>query len=692
MPQVINTNVSSLNSQRSLNTSQASLTTSLQRLSSGLRINSAKDDAAGLAISARMTSQINGLNQASRNANDGISLAQTAEGGLQSITESLQRMRELSVQASNATNTATDRAALQQEVDTLVQQINTVAGQTAFNGVKLLDGTFNSQSFQVGANTGESITINSIASAKANSLGVGTTSTYTTSESATVTNGAISTGGITVNGYGVGPSVTDGVSSSVSFTSSSAAAANVDIDPAVAAGGSTITGETAATGSNTLANDLIINGVDIGMITGVTGTSTAADQADAVVAAFTAVKAGLAAGNPLTNVTAANVGGVVQLSSSDGSDIAVTATANGTSLTGLSSTGGSIKINGVQLDAAFTPGATATLQGDALRDAINDQTDKTGVVASNSTGILTLASKDGRDIQIELTGSAKLASGLTAGTTKVGSDSAISKAAAFNTVTGQTGVSAVATKTSVTSGIISTSAAVDGSTTNYMKINGVKLGAIAAGGNVAAQGNNVVAAINAVSNQTGVTATFDTSTNQLSLAAADGRTITVETKGTQAAATNTGFTADKVTNTYGGIKLSSSSSAGITLGGADLANTALSAGYEAATATFGAGIASVDLTTASGAQNAIATIDSALANINSNRANLGAVQNRFGSVVSNLATTSENLSASRSRILDADFASETASLTRSQILQQAGTAMLAQANSLPQNVLSLLRG
>ncbi|MBN8437802.1 MAG: flagellin [Candidatus Accumulibacter sp.] len=682
MPQVINTNVSSLNSQRSLNTSQASLTTSLQRLSSGLRINSAKDDAAGLAISARMTSQINGLNQASRNANDGISLAQTAEGGLQSITESLQRMRELSVQASNATNTATDRAALQQEVDTLVQQINTVAGQTAFNGVKLLDGTFNSQSFQVGANTGESITINSIASAKANSLGVGTTSTYTTSESATVTNGAISTGGITVNGYGVGPSVTDGVSSSVSFTSSSAAAANVDIDPAVAAGSSTITAATATTNSNTVAGDLFINGVDIGVITGVTGASTASDQADVVVAAITAAG--------ITNVTAANVGGVVQLTSSDGSDIAVTANAAATTATGLSSTGGAIKINGVQL-GAVAAGTTATLQGDALVTAINAQTAKTGVVASNSTGILTLASKDGRDIEIELTGSAKLGSGLTAGTTKVGSDSAIAKAAAFNTVTGQTGVSAVATKTSVTGGVISASAAVDGTTTNYMKINGVKLGAIAAGGNVAAQGNNVVAAINAVSNQTGVTATFDTSTNQLSLAAADGRTITVETKGS-AAATNTGFTANTLTNTYGGIKLSSSSSAGITLGGADLANTALSAGYEAATATFGAGIASVDLTTASGAQNAIATIDSALANINSNRANLGAVQNRFSSVVSNLATTSENLSASRSRILDADFASETASLTRSQILQQAGTAMLAQANSLPQNVLSLLRG
>lgn len=155
---------------------------------------------------------------------------------------------------------------------------------------------------------------------------------------------------------------------------------------------------------------------------------------------------------------------------------------------------------------------------------------------------------------------------------------------------------------------------------------------------------------------------------------------------------NVGFATATQTNTYGGVKLSSTGSAGINLGGADITKTALTAGYTAATATFGAGIASVDLTTASGAQNAIATIDSALANINSSRANLGAIQNRFSSVVSNLATTSENLSASRSRIVDADFAAETANLTRAQILQQAGTAMLAQANSLPQNVLSLLRG
>ena len=584
MPQVINTNVQSLNSQRSLNMSQNTLATSLQRLSSGLRINSAKDDAAGLAISQRMTSQINGLNQASRNANDGISLAQTAEGGLQSITESLQRMRELAVQSSNATNTATDRAALQNEVDQLVQQINTVAGQTAFNGVKVLDGTFNSQSFQVGANSGETIAVSSIASAKADALGVGTTSSYSTSLSATVTNGAISTGGITVNGYGVGPSVSDGVSSSA-----------------------TVTGAAIASTAVIAAGDIKINGVDIG----------AADP---------------------------------------------------------------------------TTGTTATLQGDAIVTAINLLTSSTGVTASNAAGTLTLTSKDGKDIKIELSGTATLAkTGLTAGTTGVGSDSAIAKAAAFNTVTGQTGVSATATATSVTSAKLTATTAVAGDSTDFIKINGVKLGAIAAGADANAQGNNVVAAFNAVSNQTGVTASFDTSTQKVSLVAADGRTVTVETGGA-ADTQNVGFATATQTNTYGGVKLSSTGSAGINLGGADITKTALTAGYTAATATFGAGIASVDLTTASGAQNAIATIDSALANINSSRANLGAIQNRFSSVVSNLATTSENLSASRSRIVDADFAAETANLTRAQILQQAGTAMLAQANSLPQNVLSLLRG
>ena len=171
MPQVINTNIASLNAQRNLNTSQGMLNTSLQRLSSGLRINSAKDDAAGLAISERFTAQIRGLNQAARNANDGISLAQTGEGALAEVTNNLQRIRELAVQSANATNSASDRAALQQEVDQLVAEIDRVATQTNFTGVNLLDGSFSSQVFQVGANVGETIEVSGLASARASSLG-----------------------------------------------------------------------------------------------------------------------------------------------------------------------------------------------------------------------------------------------------------------------------------------------------------------------------------------------------------------------------------------------------------------------------------------------------------------------------------------------------------------------------------------
>ncbi|MDD5297982.1 MAG: flagellin [Rhodocyclaceae bacterium] len=579
----INTNATSLIAQNNLSHSQSALSTSLQRLSSGLRINSAADDAAGLAISTRMSSQINGLNQAVRNANDGVSLTQTADGAMSSISDSLQRMRDLSVQASNATNSASDRQALQGEVNQLVAQINSVAQNTAFNGVKLLDGTFNAQNFQVGANAGQTLSVTSIASASANSLGVGTTSSYSTTETATVTNGAIGAAGITVNGYGVGPTATDGVSSSVSVTGA------------------------AVTPAAITANDLTINGVGIG---------------------------------------------------------------------------------------ASTNAATLTT-------AINAQTSLTGVVAVNNAGTLTLTSENGKGIAIGESGTATLAAtGFSAGTTAVGSDSAIAKAAAFNSVSAQTGVSASATTASVTGTAISAVAAITGGGTNYIKINGVNIGAVAAGGAATTagyqtQGNNVAAAINAVSNQTGVTASFDTNSLKVTLSAADGRTITVEDGGGTTANT-TGVSAGaaaSTTNTYGGIKLSSSSSAGITLGGTDLAKagSGLTAGNTAATATFGGGISTIDITTASGASNAITTIDAALQQVNASRANLGAIQNRFTAVVTNLQTTSTNLSAAKSRITDTDFAAETANMTRNQILQQAGTAMLAQANALPQSVLSLLK-
>jgi flagellin len=495
MASYINTNIASLNAQRNLSTSQSSLNTSLQRLSSGLRINSAKDDAAGLAISERMTSQIGGLNQAARNANDGISLAQTAEGALTQIGSNLQRIRDLAVQSANASNSVTDRAALNNEASQLISEINRVASNTNFNGVNLLDGSFSAQTFQVGANgtANDQISISSIASAKSSALGVGASSSYST----------------------------------------------------------TVAGAGAVTTTALAAGDLSINGFQVG--------ASAAD----------------------------------------------------------------------------------------------------GVSFSNSTG------------------------------------SGISKAAAINAISGSTGVTATVGSTTV-SGTASTAATAIAS--GDITINGVNLGALSASTSGAQRGAQVAAAVNAISTQTGVTATFDTSTGAVALAAADGRNITVtKSTNTDAAAANTGIAgaAGSTTITTSTLSLTSSGSAGITLAngtGTGLTAANLTGGFTSATTTVGAGVSSLNLGTAAGATAALTTIDAALQSINSSRASLGAYQNRFSSAVSSLQTNSENLSASRSRIRDADFASETATLTRGQVLQQAGTAILAQANALPQGVLALLRG
>lgn len=382
MPQVINTNIASLNAQRNLNTSQNSLNTSLQRLSSGLRINSAKDDAAGLAISERMTSQIKGLTVAQRNANDGISLAQTAEGALGEISSNLQRIRELAVQASNGTNTQVDRDALDAEVTQLKSEIQRVAEQTTFNGTKLLDGSFTGVAFQVGADAGQTITVSSIANAQTGALG-GTLTRYTAAISAS-----------SLTGYGT----------------------------AIAAGGVTI--------------------------------------------------------------------------------------------------------------------------------------------------------------------------------------------------------------------------------------NGTDIGAIAAAGNAQERAGQLVEAINRVSSTTNVGASYDAVSGQITL----------------------------------------TSNAAITVGGTT--SNATVAGWangSVGTSTSTTGITALTVSSFTNAQQTITQIDNALKSVNTSRANLGAIQNRFASTISNLSSTTENLSAARSRIQDADYAVETANLSRTQILQQAGTAMLAQAKALPQNVLSLLQ-
>ncbi|MBS1186261.1 MAG: flagellin-like [Burkholderiaceae bacterium] len=469
MPQVINSNVASLNAQRNLNTSQASLNQALQRLSSGLRINSAKDDAAGLAIANRMTSQINGLNQATRNANDGISLAQTAEGALGQAGDLLQRMRTLSVQSANASNSSSDRVALQNEVTQLIQEYDRIATQTQFNGQNVLDGSFANANFQIGANANQTIGVQ-ISDARSNVVGSSTVAATVFAPTS-----AASTG-LTINGIGVGT----------------------------------------------------------------TGTTSKAKV-----------------------------------------------------------------------------------------DAINAQAALTGVSASQS------------------------------GNFRVG---------AANTA-----------QTAVAAGDI--------------VINGVQIGAVAAGGTATAQGTNIVAAINAKTASTGVTATLGTGTNggvadSVILSNTSGAAISVSL-GATATLAATGLTAGTTAaGDNGKITLSTSLTGTITLGGGTEATIGFAAGAQTLTQNL---LSNISISTASGAQTAIDVIDTALNYVNSTRAQLGAVQNRFESVVSSLSTTSENLSSARSRIQDADFASETASLTRAQILQQAGTAMLAQANQVPNNVLSLLK-
>jgi len=491
---VINTNVSAIAAQNSLRTSGLNQTTAMERLSSGVRINSAKDDAAGLAISTRMTANIRGLAAAIRNANDGISLTQTAEGSLASISDNLQRIRELAVQSANSTNYSTDRAALNAEAAQLVSEIDRVASNSTFNGIKLLDGSYQDQALQVGAGNEANDRISvSIASAKSSSLGVGGGSSYNTSiTSAAVGATAMLSGGLSINGFVVGASNTDGVSS---------------------------------TGS-------------------------------------------------------------------DASGIAV--------------------------------------------------------------------------------------------------------AAAINAVSGQSAVVATVQKTQL-AGTTVADGAQAALASGAVLINGVNIGAIEAAASPVARGAQMTAAINAKSGQTGVVATFSTTTGAVNLSALDGRNIAITaTTGTTQTGTGLTFTegADVTTITRSTVKLASSNAAGITIAGitaASLTASGLTAGYSASTATAGAGVSTIDLSTAAGSQTALSTLGKAINSITDARASMGAYQNRLTASVANLENSSMNLQASRSRILDTDYAKETTNLAKAQIIQQAATAMLAQANQSAQSVLALLK-
>jgi flagellin len=772
MAAFINTNIASLNSQRNLNSSQTALTTSLQRLSSGLRINSAKDDAAGLAISERMTSQINGSDQAARNANDGISLAQTAEGDLAQIGTNLQRMRELAVQASNGTNSASDRAALNGEVQSLAAEIDRVAQNSSFNGVKLLDGSFSSQDFQIGANntSNDRITIASISSARTSELGgVGTSfaSTVTTGK----TTGAIGAGDVTLNGFQVGASqlgMAPGQSAgSASSIANAINAISADSGVTATANTNTVTGVAATTPAAIAADTFSINGVSVGAIA--SGTTSAGQGAN-VAAAINKI-------STQTGVTAKAdaTTGAVSLTAADGRDVnmvlsgtatnpttAAAAKASFAASTGLSAdkasaataglalatntslnapafsaaggtiAAGSITANGVSV------GAVTLATASAVTISAGTSTAAAGTkVATNNAGTTAGTIAAGSLIANTSTGAISIGE-ITLGTDAKANGDAI--AAAINTaLNGAAGAAAVnGTAAADANGKVTITA---GSSAITLSMGGIDADATAsaaskallvaqtgyaaadlgtkASGGAAYNGQQIASALNtalasapggaAVNGSVSANATsgvITTTKGSGTMTFSAGGTATDATKvaGNLATlASQTGLTAAQLgtqaagtdTVNHGTVSLSSSSASGIVYGGSKLASAGLAAAggtVTAKTTSSVSSLSSMDVLTSANAAKAISAIDGALATVGTSRASLGAYQNRFASVVSSLQTSSENLSASRSRIQDTDFAKETASLTRGQILQQAGTAMLAQANSLPNGVLALLRG
>ena len=615
MAQVINTNVSSLNAQRNLNSSQSALATSLQRLSTGLRINSAKDDAAGMAISDRMTTQVRGLNQAARNANDGISLAQTAESGLESIGGSLQRMRELAIQSANATNTMTDRKAIDAEAKQLLAEIQRVATTTQFNGQNLLDGTFSNAQFQVGANANQVINVG-MASSRTENLGA----------------------------YG-------GKSQAVT--------------------------DTAFTTTNTLK----INGTTI---VGTTDLSTLTPGWSAGSAAAKA--AAINASSMTTGVTATAKTEVSSVSNP---------------VAGAKTLASDLKINGVAI-AGLTAQTTVPLQGKAAADAINAVQQRTGVTATvdAGNGRLTLNSAEGRDIELTVTDAAAAArvynaTGLqpmnavsnfgavdSAGLVTMGSfvanSSVTINGVAFKFDNGGTGTAVVEDANTVTVKVDAAAVAADMGNALRDAITLAKSDertSAALKTLTPAAGGNAVVTLNET--RSGSAAQLLISDNIVLTGAGHTKSVTA---GTAFAGTGTSFIE------RGKLELSASTS--FILESVGTGTTA--AGLLTFTPTQSK-LSLLSLETVQGANDAIRVLDAALAQVNSQRADLGAVQNRFSATVSSLTATSENLSAARSRIQDADFAAETAALTRNQILQQAGIAMLSQANALPQNVLSLLK-
>lgn len=775
MALTVNTNIPSLNTQRNINNTSNALNTSMQRLSTGSRINSAKDDAAGLQISNRLTNQISGLNVATRNANDGISLAQTAEGALQQSTNILQRMRDLSIQSANGSNSDADRAALQKEVSALQNELTRIAETTTFGGRKLLDGSFGTSAFQVGSNAYETIDV-SLKSASANAIGsyqVGSVNKASATLGTVPTSGNLDTltgnvvsgstsgfdsGSLKLVGGGQEKTVEiaagdsakslaakfDGAIPGMSATARTLVKADVNTATSGQSANLTLTvgtGDSAQsvslvgiTSNEDLAQQINSNSAKLGLkanldadkkvvIESATGENISFGQITG--AATISLQSQDAGGTYSDKVTLDTTGaktavGYVQLNSAESyaiTDVKRNVTQNQLqlSVTAASSSGATGADDVVSMSlASLNVGGVALTVGtfnsaDQLGAAILAATTSDG---SNRTGsdfftydaaTDTLTAKDGASVTF---------GAITSAITNNGADTTDGTLVPGSVTFQQVSADGTLSASAALSGEITATSKLVDATTRDTQVNDLKLSValgdathltldtVTVGSTVltlqaGAKITNASSLIDALKNAT--TASGQKAGDFLefgtdSIRAKDGSAIDF---GTVASVGHTG--------TAGKLQYQQLSSAtGLYSNVADLPAGAIAAqtfsvAVSGATQLFGeakaeqAVVSKVDISTADGAQRALAVLDNALAAVDAQRADLGAVQNRFDNTINNLQNISENASAARSRIMDTDYAAETANLSKNQVLQQAGTAILAQAKQLPQSVLSLLQ-
>ncbi|WP_027858781.1 flagellin N-terminal helical domain-containing protein [Marinobacterium jannaschii] len=786
MAMVINSNIMSLTAQRSLSSAQNEQNTAMERLTTGKRINSAADDAAGFSIANKMTSQINGLNQASRNANDGISMIQTAEGALDESTNILQRMRELSVQSANGTYDSGNRATLNAEVQQLVEELDRIAETTTYNGLNVLDGSQGKVDLQVGAEANETISFE-LKAMDSKNLGFGSVSADISGDDVSLGAGVdIEEGDILINGQSVGA-----LNSSSTFDDV-LAAVNDNINGVTASGFNDVKASSVGTGDTTSqtltiavtetdgtstsyqikdTNNLTELVDAINTSTGGNVQASLDDDGELQLQNSTGATMQLQAGGNAATITgissASAFEGQLALTSDDGSEITVQTGPDGT----VGSSGDLAKLGlsenragGVVVGNAMGSAAAATALGfedlkingtavpnkldgndvDTLSekvDAINSVTDDTNVVASLEAESANQFLKDSASAEVIATAAYVALTGAAdvyVNNTKVSlaaDDTLDNVISAFNAVQTTTGVIAyadddgklhlhsdssftyglsaadqdaaglslgtlTASAYGTSAGIASESGISALSTATSIKLNGQEVNFTAAN---YSDINTVASAINGQSANTGVAASVNDS-GELVLTSNNAFSIEANTGDSLKLISGMGFTSTdyftaandetNAINVNAGIKLDSLNDSSISVEVTSTGKTAtglINQNESGTGAATGSSINSIDITTAANATKAIDVIDNALEQVDEQRSELGAVNNRLDFTINNLSSAVEKTSEARSRIEDADFAAESAALSRAQVLQQAGTSMLAQANAAPQQVLSLLQ-